>query len=254
MVRCAPPLMPPTNMRHHGLAIITAASPWSMKRDRRGRKGAAGNEERQQQQPCGRRQPPPPSAVTDRTRQEEHTGPSRPGRAQKGLVKSPSPRYSRRTAVSTTPRTSRISSALAGAAADEIEPSPPRPRWGPKRGPDLGREGVATIHRASPPPRGRVAVPWPPGATPPEQPPPPLPEPLETEEHRRGSPHPERGHRARGRTRSLPLLIPRGQGPVAQAGGGGRSARGGRTLGAARGAPQSPRSGRRCGGTRGGKR
>ena len=72
-VRRAPPDKPPTNVRHHGLAIITAASPWSSKRDRRGREGAAGNEERQREQPRRRTQPPPPSAVTDRTEQEEHT-------------------------------------------------------------------------------------------------------------------------------------------------------------------------------------
>ena len=139
-VRRAPPDKPPTNVRHHGLAIITAASPWSSKRDRQGREGAAGNEERQRGQPRRRRQPPPPSAVTDRTRQGERTRPSRPGRAQKGLVKHPSPSCSRRAAVSTTPRTSRTTTAPAGAAAGETESGPPRPRWGPK-GPRSGPGG-----------------------------------------------------------------------------------------------------------------
>ena len=120
-IRRAPPDKPPTNVRHHRLAIITAASPWSSKRDRRGREGAAGNEERQREQPRRRRQPPPPSAVTDRTRQGERTRPSRPGRAQKGLVKHPSPSCSRRAAVSTTPRTSRTTTA------------PAQTQMGPKR-------------------------------------------------------------------------------------------------------------------------
>jgi len=150
-VRRAPPDKPPTNVRHHGLAIITAASPWSSKRDRRGREGAAGNEERQRGQPRRRRQPPPPSAVTDRTRQGERTRPSRPGRAQKGLVKHPSPSCSRRAAVSTTPRTSRTTTAPAGAAAGETESGPPRPRWGPK-GPRSGPGG-----RRRHPPRQRAA-------------------------------------------------------------------------------------------------
>lgn len=143
--------MPSTNMRHHGLANITAASPWSTKRDRRGRGGAAGNGERQRQQPCKRRQPPPPSAVTDWTRREEHTGPSRPGRAQKRLMKCPSPRCCRHAAVSKTPRRSRTSSTPAGAAAGEIKPGRPRPKWGPK-GPRSGPGG-----RRHHPPRQVVA-------------------------------------------------------------------------------------------------
>lgn len=139
-VRRAPPDKPPTNVRHHGLAIITAASPWSSKRDRREREGVAGNKERQREQPRRRRQPPPPSAVTDRTRQGERTRPSRPGRAQKGLVKHPSPSCSRRAADSTTPRTSRTTTGPAGAAAGATETGPPRPRWGPK-GPRSGPGG-----------------------------------------------------------------------------------------------------------------
>jgi hypothetical protein len=51
-----------------------------------------------EQRTHGRARPPPPMAVTDRTQQQEQTRPSWPGQAR-GLVKLPSPRYSRHAAV-----------------------------------------------------------------------------------------------------------------------------------------------------------
>jgi hypothetical protein len=85
-------LAPPRSCNHHRRLTETEVTrPTGTKKGIR-EHGTA------EQRTRGRARPPPPMAVTDRTQQQEQTGPFWPGRAR-GLVKLPSPRCSRRAAV-----------------------------------------------------------------------------------------------------------------------------------------------------------
>ena len=170
-IRTAPPSLPPTSMRHHGIGTIHAVSLWSSLRGLGAEKGPAGAGVAAPQLTGGNYLHRDTFAVADRTREQGTPGPYWPGRALTGPQSPVATLQQVCCARRHHPATAGAPPPPPGSFADAQEADgPPQPRWGPN-GPRSGPTPAPPAppgrsasqqgprHRSSTPPDSRELTP-----------------------------------------------------------------------------------------------